>query len=78
MAKYYKATMERGHVGCGYHNAYITFYYKCNNLIEAMQRAQRQGGVKHTRIPNCVEITKEEYEANIVTNAYVRAGAKLG
>lgn len=75
--RYYKSTIARGHVGSGNHNALITFYYRCNNMIEAMDLAKKQGGVKHSQIPKVVEISKAEYDREIKENAYRRAGAKL-
>lgn len=76
--RYFKITMQRGHVRTGYNHACITFYYKARNLLEAMDFAKRQGGVKHSRLPlNAQEIDEAEYNRGIAVNAYVRAGAKL-
>lgn len=75
--KYYKVICERAHVGKG-RTAYITFYYKVNNVIEAINKAKRQRGTKRNKLPlACQEVSKEEYESNIKTSAYVRAGVRL-
>lgn len=75
--KYYKVICERAHVGKGV-TAYITFYYRANNVIEAINKAKRQRGTKRRKLPiACQEVSKEEYENNIKTSAYVRAGARL-
>lgn len=73
--KFYKVTCLRGHMGTNYLNCYITFYYKCDNAIIAMKRAQKQPGVKHSRLPiSCIEITYEEFLKNRKVSAYVRFG----
>lgn len=75
--RYFKVTVIRGHLGQGYTHGTLTFYYQARNLLEAMDKAKRQGGVKHDRMPlNACECSKEEYEANIQTSAYVRGHCK--
>lgn len=74
--RYYKVTMPRGHVGID-HEAYITFYFKAKNLISAMDKAKKMGGVKHTKMPlNVTEVDESVYLANINESAYVRAFAR--
>lgn len=74
--KYYKVMCERAHIGKG-RSAYITFYYESGNAIQAIDKAKRQRGTKHTRLPPlCVEVTEEEYKKNIGVSAYVRAGVR--
>ena len=73
--RYYKVVMPRGHVGIG-HEAYITFYFRAKNLISAMDKAKKMGGVKHTKMPvNVAEVDESVYLANINESAYVRAFA---
>lgn len=75
--KYYKVICERAHVGRNV-TAYITFYYKAKSAIEAINKAKRQRGTKRSKLPlACQEVSKEEYESNIKTSAYVRAGVRL-
>lgn len=75
--RYFKVTVVRGHLGQGYGHGTLTFYYQARNLLEAMDRAKKQGGVKHDRMPlNACECSKEEYEANIGVSAYVRGHCK--
>lgn len=79
MRKYYKVTMERGHVGRGY-SAYITFFIWGYNTLHAMDIARKMPGIKHSRLPvSCVEITKAEFDAQKKShsNAYENCGAKL-
>lgn len=77
MDKYYKVTVIRGHMGVGYDHATMTFYEKAENLLKAMDKARKHGGVKHSRLPTTAqEITREEFYQNIHTNAYARAGTK--
>jgi len=79
MKKYYKVTMERGHVGRGY-SAHITFYIWGYNTLQAMDVARKMPGVKHSRLPvSCIEISKEEFDAQkrARANAYETCGAKL-
>lgn len=75
--RYFKVTIQRGHMGTGYSHGVLTFYYQARNLLEAMDKAKRQGGVKHGRLPlNACECSREEYEANIHTSAYKRGMCK--
>lgn len=77
MTRYFKFLLIRGHMGSGYTESTITFYETGNNLLEAMDKARRHGGVKHSRIPlNGEEISKAEYEQGMKTNAYDRAGCR--
>lgn len=75
--KYYAVTMVRGHQGTKVNEGLITFYYKAENLFQAINRAKKQPGVKHSRCPESArECTREEYEENIKISAYERAGVK--
>lgn len=74
---YYKVTCQRGHLGCNYHNGYITFYLIAESSLHAMNIAKKMPGVKHKRLPEKVEkITYEEYLKGKEQNAYERAMAK--
>lgn len=75
--KYYAVTMVRGHQGTKIHDGLITFYYKAENLFQAINRAKKQPGVKHSRCPVAArEVSYEEYLENIKVSAYERAGVK--
>lgn len=75
--KYYAVTMVRGHQGTKVNNGLITFYYECNDIFTAMNRAKNQPGVKHNRCPvSCREVTREEYLRMSRVSAYKRAGCK--
>lgn len=75
--KYYKVVMVRGHQGRGVFNSTLAFYYEAPDAITACKRAQRQGGVKHSRLPlSCVEVCYEEYYEMIQISAYQRGFCK--
>lgn len=73
--KHYAVTVMRGHQGRHF-NVPITFYFKAQNMIEAMSHARRMPGVKHTNtraIMGCREITEKEYIDGRKVSAYTRA-----
>lgn len=75
--RYFKVTCVRGHLGTRYQHGTISFYECGKNMLEAMDKARRHGGVKHDKLPlACEEVSKAEYEANIKVSAYVRAKCK--
>ena len=67
--KYYKARVKLGHMG---RRKYIesTLYLEAENLIAAMDRAKGFPGVKHSKLPEVFEITKEEYDKGIQEKPY--------
>ena len=76
--KYYKIICQRGHVGTN-HTAYITFYFKARDLLTAVSRAQKMGGVHHSKPPVlCKEVTEAEYKHQLKSgyNAYASCCAK--
>ena len=59
--KYYKVQVTLGHLGKG-HGLEAWLYIESKNMIEAINRAKRFPGVKHSRLPlKAMEITEEEY-----------------
>lgn len=76
MSKFYRVVAERAHIGRG-NTATITFYYKTNSAISAMNKAKRQRGTKRSKIPlEIKEVSEEEYNQNIGVSAYVRSGVR--
>ena len=74
--RYYKVICPLGHMGTKRY-ALIIFYFEACNILSAMEKGRKMGGVKHSRMPlSCVEITKEEYNLNRERNAYKAAFAK--
>lgn len=70
--KYYLITCPRGHCGTGKYIE-ITFAISARNLLDAMDKAKRMPGVKHTRsILNGKEVTYEEYFNFKSISAYER------
>lgn len=75
--KFYKVVVYRGHMGYEHPDTTITFYERANNILEAISKAQKHGGVKHSKPPLSVEeISYQEFQANKNTNAYEKAGCK--
>lgn len=75
--RYFKVTVIRGHMGNGYTHGTLTFYYQAKNLLEAMDRAKRQGGVKHNKMPlSACECSRKEYEEGMKYSAYARGRCK--
>ena len=58
--KYYKAMVKLGHMG---RKKYLetVIYLEAENIINAMAKAKGFPGVKHARLPELYEISKEEY-----------------
>lgn len=68
--KYYKVSCPRGHFGVG-RSGDITFAFKADNALTAMDMARKMPGVKHTSmIYKTTEITAEEYFEFRKTSAY--------
>lgn len=76
MSKFYRVVAERAHLGRG-NTATITFYYKANNAISAINKVKKQKGIKRSRLPLEVkEVDEEEYNQNIKVSAYIRNGVR--
>ena len=75
--KFYKVTVERGHMGVG--KALETvFYFKAQNAYDAMCLAKKMPSVKHQRVPlKTVEITADEYYEGRKTSAYHTNGQEV-
>ena len=75
--KFYKVTVERGHMGVG--KALETvFYFKAQNAYHAMCLAQKMPSVKHTKLPlKTEEITAEEYYEGRKKSAYHKDGQEV-
>ena len=58
--KYYKAIVKLGHMGRKRY-AEAVIYLQAENIIKAMKSAQNFPGVKHSKIPELFEISKQEY-----------------
>jgi len=70
--RYYKITCPRGHCGIGQYTD-IVFAIRAANLLEAMDKAKRMPGVKHTRgIISGKEISFEEFQEMRRVSAYER------
>lgn len=68
--KYYKVTVERGHLGA-HKDLETTFYFFADNAYDAICMAKRMPGVKHHKMPiNAKEITEEEYNEGRKISAY--------
>ena len=70
--RYFLITCPRGHCGVGQYTD-ISFAIAARNLLEAMDKAKRMPGVKHTRaILAGKEITFDEYKKFRSVSAYER------
>lgn len=70
--KYYMVTCPRGHCGNGQYTE-ITFAISARNMLDAMDKAKRMPGVKHTRaILMAREVSYEEYSEYRKVSAYER------
>ena len=75
--KYYKVTVERGHMGMG-NSLETVFYFKAQNAYHAMCLARKMPSVKHSKVPlKTVEITEEEYREGRKVSAYHRDGQEV-
>ena len=69
---YFKVIVKVGHLGKG-HSTEIPLYIEANNMYSAMKKAQKIPAVKHTRIPDKVQvITEEEFLAGREENKYIK------
>ena len=68
--KFYKVTVERGHMGMG-NSLETVFYFKAQNAYHAMCLAKNMPSVKHSKTPlKTVEITAEEYYEGRQSSGY--------
>lgn len=68
--KFYKVTVERGHMGMG-NSLETVFYFKAHDAYHAMCLARKMPSVKHSKLPlHTVEITEEEYREGRKVSAY--------
>ena len=75
--RYYKALVKLGHVGRGKSRETYLYIY-AENIMQAMERAQKTPAVKHNKIPlNIVEITKEEFIEGKKDDPYTKAMDQL-
>lgn len=73
---YYKAHAASGHMGSR-NEGELIFYIKAKSIIEAMKIAKKFPAVKHSRTPNLVMITEEEYNEGIKVSAYERRDNRI-
>ena len=70
--RYFKVTCPHGHHGNGQY-CEITFAISAANMLDAMDKAKRMPGVKHTRMVFCAkEITEQEYNEYRKVSAYAK------
>ena len=69
--KYYKVIAKRGHCGVKKHSDFLLGIV-AENAVDAAFKAMRFPSLKHSSIPQVVEITKDEYIEIRKTNAYSR------
>lgn len=75
--KYYKVTVERGHVGVG-NSIETVFYFKARDAYDAMCLAKKMPSVKHGKVPlKTEEITAEEYYKGRQTSSYHKEGQEV-
>lgn len=70
---YYKAHAASGHMGNRKDGGGLVFYIAAKSMIDAMRKAKSFPAVKHSRTPNIIMISKEEYDEGIKVSAYERA-----
>ena len=76
--KFYKVTVERGHMGMG-NSLETVFYFKAHDAYHAMCLARKMPSVKHSKLPlHTVEITEEEYREGRKVSAYHKDKQEVG
>lgn len=69
--KYYKVIAKRGHCGAKKHSDFL-LGIAAENAVDAAFRAMKFPSLKHSSIPQVVEISHDEYLEIRKVNAYSR------
>lgn len=68
---YYRITVQRGHQGSGQYIP-ITFIFKADDIVEAIEKAKKMPGVKHNKpIIAAEKLCDEGYYGLSIRSAYI-------